>query len=644
MLNSLLVMIMENKTIALFNDLIKFFSPPPAIRVSEWAERNRILSRESSAEPGKWRNDRAPYQVEIMDAVNDPEVETIVAMTCSQVGKNEIINNILGYFIDIDPCPILLIEPTLAMAEDYSKRRIAPLIRDTKVLREKISDVKSRDSNNTILSKAFPGGSLVIIGANSPGELSSKPIRIVIADETDRFPLSAGTEGDPMELADKRTITFPNRKKVRVSTPGLKGVSRIEDEYQKGTREKWKKECPHCGAFVYINIQGIKYQYERDDKGNYSVWDIVFQCPCCFEEFNEFTWKNQPGTWIADNPLASKARSFHLNAFVSPWWFWEDIIKLWLQVKSDSEQKKVFTNTVLGESWEEKGDIETEDILMKRREDYEADIPEGVLILTCGVDVQGDRLEYEIVGWGRGEESWGVLRGFILSDPELPETWDKLDEVLDMKFNFANGYSRHIACTFIDSGGHSTSAVYKYCKKKQARGKYVFAIKGMGGPGYPLIYKVSRTKSDSRSKKKKTNTASKDQENCVLIILGVDSGKSSIMSRLKIKEPGEGYCHFPANEDRGYDQIYFKGLISEKIVYVKQKGRTVPVWKKVSENSRNEPLDMRNYAFAALKLLNVDFDSLERKHYEAISPQKKTSTVKTAPRRRTGCVKKGIDV
>lgn len=635
---------MENKTVVLFQEVIGLFAPPPDVKVSQWAEQNRVLSRESSAEPGKWRNDRAPYQVEIMDAVNDPEIESIVVMSCSQVGKNEIINNILGYYIDIDPCPILLIEPTLELAEDYSKRRIAPLVRDTKVLKEKISDSKSRDSNNTILSKNYPGGSLALVGANSARGLASKPIRIVIADEIDGFPLSAGVEGDPLELAEKRTITYPNRKKIKVSTPTIKGVSRVEEEYMKGTREKWKKECPHCGAFVYINIQGIKYQYERDDKGNFAVWDIVFQCPCCFEEFNEFAWKNQPGAWIADNPVAQKVRSFHLNAFVSPWWFWEDIIKLWLKVRNDPEQKKVFTNTVLGESWEEKGEIETEDILMKRRELYDADVPEGVLILTCGVDVQGDRLEYEIVGWGKGEESWGILRGFILSDPELPETWDKLDEVLEMQFSFLDGTTRHIACTFIDSGGHSTSAVYRYCKRKQARGKYVFAIKGMGGPGYPLIYKVTRTKTDSRSNKKKSKTVSRDEENCVLIILGVDSGKSSIMSRLKIKEAGEGYCHFPVNDYRGYDQIYFKGLISEKIVYVKQKGRTVPQWKKISENSRNEPLDMRNYAYAALKLLNVDFSVLEKRHNEAAVSRNKPESAKPVRKRRTGCVKRRMDI
>lgn len=636
---------MDDKTIALFQEAMHCFAPAPDTKVSEWAEENRILSRESSSAPGKWRNDTAPYQVEIMDSVNDPEIEDIVVMSCSQIGKNEILNNIIGSFADVDPCPMLMIEPSLELAEDYSKRRIAPLIRDTKVLREKISDVKSRDSNNTILSKSFPGGSLVLLGANSPRGLSSKPIRIVIADEIDGFPVSAGTEGDPIALAEKRTITYPNRKKIKVSTPVLKGSSKIEKEYLRGTQEIWKKECPHCGAFVYINLEGMKYKYERDAMGNYTAWDIVFQCPCCMESFEESTWFNQSGAWIANNPAAKGIRSFHLNAFVSPWWTWEKIIIYYLTVKHDPEELKVFVNTVLGLPYEEKGEIETEDFLLKRREKYNADMPDGVLILTCGVDVQGDRLEYEIVGWGKGEESWGIQRGFILSDPELPETWNKLDEVLDRQFSFVSGLSRHIACTFIDSGGHSTSAVYKYCKKKQAQGKYVFAIKGIGGPGYPLVYKVTRTKPDnSKNKKNKNKSVNQDTENCVLIILGVDSGKSSIMSRLKIKEVGEGYCHFPDNEDRGYDQLYFKGLISEKIVYIKQKGRTVPQWQKISDTVRNEPLDMRNYACAALKLLNVDFIALENKHKEITGVQSNKPAAVNRPKRRTGVVKRGMDI
>jgi len=632
-------MILQTKTISLIKRVLKFVAPPPDIKVSEWSEENIVLSSEYAAIPGRYSVDRTPYQREMMDAFNDPLIQKIVIMSSSQVGKNTVINNIIGYIIDNDPGPILMIEPSIKMAEDYSKRRIAPLIRDTKCLSKKVGEAKSRDSNNTILSKSFPGGSLVLVGSNAPRDLASKPIRVVIADEIDGFEKSAGTEGDPIDLAEKRAIRFWNRKLIYVSTPGIEGSSRIKPEYEAGTQEEWCIECPHCGEYVFININGVKFQHSKDEKGNYEVWDVVFQCPACLEEYDEYVWKSQPGDWISRNPNAKSVRSFRLNAFVAPVLTWDAIMKEWLEVKKDPERYKVFKNTMLGETWEEKGEIEDEDTLLKRREEYPADLPEGVLILTCGVDVQGDRLEYEIVGWGKGEESWGIKRGFILSDPELPETWGRLDEVIDRQFKYTDGMLRTIACTFIDSGGHSTSAVYRYCKKRQAQSKYVFAIKGMGGPGYPLVYKTTRTKPDKKNKN------SKDTENCILVILGVDSGKSSIMSKLKIKESGEGYCHFPSQEDKGYDQLYFKGLISEKVVYTKQKGRTVPQWQKVSENARNEPFDMRNYAFAALKLLNVDFEVLEKRHKEIRNAGvNKPKAQEIRPQKRTGCVSKGVEL
>jgi phage terminase large subunit GpA-like protein len=223
-----------------------YFAPPPQLTVSEWSDQNRMLSSESPAEPGQWRTDRAPYQRGIMDAVTEPDVEKVVVMSSSQVGKSEMINNIIGYYIDLDPCPILLVQPTIEMAEDYSKRRISSLIRDTKVLTEKVSDTKTRDINNTILTKVFPGGVLSLAGANSPSGLASRPIRLLLCDEVDRYPDSAGTEGDPIQLAEKRTVTFWNRKKVYTSTPGIKGVSRIEFEYLWVVHLHSQSDGPFC--------------------------------------------------------------------------------------------------------------------------------------------------------------------------------------------------------------------------------------------------------------------------------------------------------------------------------------------------------------------------------------------------------------
>ena len=620
---------MEKRTIALFKKILKAVAPPPDILPSEWAEENLILN-ESALSTGRWRSDTVPYQKDIIDAVVDPEVEKIVIMSSSQGGKNVIVNIIIGYFIDVDPSPIMLIEPTLDLAEDYSKRRLAPIIQDTKCLREKVYETKSRDSNNTILLKLFPGGSLNLVGANSPRSLASKPIRVIIADEVDGFEASAGKEGDPLKLADKRAITFWNRKKIYISTPVLKGTSRIEKEYLSGTQEKWCLKCPNCGEYQYINWHGIKFEHSKDDKGNYSVWDITFQCPDCLKKYDEYTWKQQPGAWVAENPDAiktKKTRSFHWNAFVYFWTSWEDIILEYLHSKSDPEEKKVFKNTVLGEPYEENINDEEYSFLLDRREEYPADLPDGVLILTAGVDTQDDRLEYEIVGWGKGEQSWGIEYGVIMGKPDQASTWQMLSDKLDTVWRFENGLGLKVACTFVDSGGHYTSEVYKFCRANEHR--KIFAIRGKGGAGIPLIYSKGRSK----------------KENCLYFNLGVDGGKAKIRSRLQIQQPGDRYCHFPLNEGKGYDQMYFKGLLSERPVTRKVNGRIKVVWEKIGgAKRRNEPLDVRNYAQAAFELLPVNLDILEER-LKSMTPSKDKviDVTKRKPQnRKYGVVNRGI--
>lgn len=613
---------MEQKTIDLFKRTLKTLAPPPDIKPSDWAEQNLVLA-ESAFSAGRWRKDTVPFQVEIMDAVTDPEIEKIVIMSSSQGGKNVIANTIIGYFIDIDPCPIMLIEPTLELAQDYSKRRLAPLIRDTKCLKEKISESKSRDSNNTILLKLFPGGSLNVIGANSPRTAASKPIRVVIGDEIDGF--EPTKEGDLLKIAARRQTTYENRKTIYISTPLLKDTSRIEKEYLKGTREKWRLKCPLCGNYEYINWYGIKFQYSKDSEGNYEIWDITYQCSSCLEKADEITWRNQPGKWVAENPKAKKVRSFHWNGFVTFGLTWEDIIKEYLTTKSDPEEFKVFKNTVLGETYSE--DIENDefDYLLNRREDYGAELPDGVLLLTAGVDTQDDRLEYEIVGWGRGEQTWGIEYGTVMGKPDQSSTWEMLSDKLAQTFHFSNGIGLKIACTFVDSGGHYTTDVYKFCRKNEHR--RIYAIRGMSRPGIPLIYSKGRSK----------------KENCLYFNIGVDGGKARILSRLGIKQPSDGYCHFPSDEKRGYDQIYFKGLVSERQIIKKVKGKQRIVWEKIGHHRRNEPLDVRNYAQAAFQLLPINFDALEKRIKNSFpGPETLQKTAPKTVKKRYGVVNKGV--
>lgn len=567
-----------NSTASLFRDIIKdTLSPPPDLTVSEWADNFRKLSSESSAEPGQWRTDRAPYQRAIMDAVNDPETEKIVIMSSAQVGKTELILNTLGYHIDFDPAPIMIMQPTVGLAQSFSKERLAPMIRDTPAIKNKVSDAKSRDSGNTTLNKSFPGGYVALVGANAPSGLASRPIRILLADEIDRFPVSAGTEGDPLSLAEKRTNNFYNRKKIFVSTPTIKGASRIEVEYELSTKERWNLSCPSCNEFQPLTWEQVIFDSES------------VACKHCGAIHNEYEWKAQEGKWIAENPDAI-SRGFHLNELVSPWKKWREIINDFLDAKKKGPQAmKVWVNTSLGETWEEDGEqLEPED-LANRRETYVAEVPDQVKILTAAVDTQDDRFEIEVVGWGAGKESWGIEYHVIYGDLNQQQIWNELDEYLSRTWSKKDGKRFGISCTCMDSGGHFTQEVYRFTKAREAR--RIYAIKGKSAPRGDYVSLI-----DGYTRPRPIKA--------LLVSVGVDDGKSRLMSNLKVEEEGPNYCHFP--KDRGYSSAYFMGLTAERLETRYEKGVAYQVWRKVRE--RNEPLDLRVYNIAALEIINPNLD------------------------------------
>lgn len=583
----------------LFIYTLLMMKPPKLQSVSEWADSNRILVSESSSEPGRWRTDRAPYQKEIMDAFTQPGIWQIVIMASAQVGKTELELNMMGRAIDVDPGPMLFVQPTDGFAEDFSKRRVAPMIRACPALQRKVYEAKSRDAGNTITMKTFPGGSVAFTGANSPTELAGRPVRYVFMDEIDRFPASAGTEGDPLELAERRTETFRhNRKVVKTSTPTIKGASKIEKAYMLGTQEEWHTECPHCKKFSFIRFDNIKFDKEeyKDEGGerNYHVRNVRWQCPLCQGETKEYDTKRCPAKWVAKNPEAVEAgvRSFRLNAFMSPWSDWTDICRSFLKAHDDPELLKVFVNTMLGESWEMRDRSGAPEMLFNRREIYNAEVPTGVLVMTMGIDTQDNRLEYEVVGWGREEQSWGIAKGVIPGRADAPEVWEEIDDLLDREWQLPNGMKMRILASFMDSGGHFTQEVYSECARRQA--KRLFAVKGEGGDK-PYVRLM-----------KKDN----GKDNATRFIIGVDSGKEAIMYATTVTEPGKRYMHFPRDYTCGYDIEYFRGLISEKMVLHRRMGQTVVSWEKTYD--RNEPLDCRNYARAAYKYFNWNFDKMER--------------------------------
>jgi phage terminase large subunit GpA-like protein len=531
-------------------------------------------------------------------------VERVVVMTGAQIGKTEVHLNIIGYYIDQEPSPVLVIQPTLDMGEAFSKDRLSTMIRDTPALQGKIKDPRTRDSGNTLLHKTFPGGHITIAGANSPASLASRPIRVLLCDEVDRYPLSAGTEGDPVDLAIQRTQNFWNRRIVLVSTPTIMGISRIEKAYEASTREQWCVPCPTCGEFQPYNWDRIIYK---------DVVEPLMKCLHCKALHAEVDWKagQDRGIWIADVKSESRIRGFHLNAFASPWTTWKTLTEQYQEAYRNGEEAlKVWWNTKLGLPWEnQSGAIEIE-ALESRRGEYAAEVPDGVLLLTCGVDTQDDRLEAEVVGWGPGKESWGIEYRVFYGDPAQKGVWSDLDDFLSYFWTYADGEEIGISCACIDSAGHYTDEVYRFCKTRARRN--IFPIVGRGDSGKPSVGKPNRN----------------NRRHVALFTLGVSTIKGTLFSRLKVERPGPGYCHFPIDpktNHRGYDAPYFKGLLSERMVVKRIRGRERIEWEPRSKGIRNEPLDVRVYATGALEILNPDLE--KRRERRTMRGKKKKAPV-----------------
>jgi len=603
----------QRKAQALQTKLLRVMKPPENLTVSQWSDKRRRLSPESSAEPGPWRTSRTPYLKEPMDAFTDPKVKHIVFVSSSQIGKSEFLNNCIGYVIDEDPGSILFVHPTTIDAREYSKLRIAPMFRDCPTIRDKVAAPKSRDSANTILQKAYPGGLLTMCGSTEAHSLASKPIRFLFGDERDRWALAAGKEGDPWKLARARQITFYNSKALEVSTPTIKNASAIETSYLEGTMERWKVECPHCGEYHDIKFTDIRYEYDETElhgKKHYAVLEIWHVCPGCGTISTEQEIKKQPANWVAENPDAYKrgVRSFWLNSFVSPWATWESTILEYLYAIGSSEKLQVVYNTRFGELWENRGDLEDEESVMSRREDYpdpeKADMPDGPLVITAGVDTQDDRFEYEIIGHGHFSETWGLEYGVIMGCPNDPKTWEQLDEVVfDRTFRFESGKGLTVSVSFIDEGGHYAQDVRQQCSARVH--KKVFAIAGSNKHDAPFT-------TIPRKQKITKKVAGKGVEigSCWRYDIGVDAGKQIIMDNLRVQTVGSRYCHFPRRDDYGAD--YFHRLLSERLVYNEKKKQPWE-WQKIPGHERNEALDCRNYALAAFKVLPVDLDAIARR-------------------------------
>lgn len=582
---------------------VEGLTPDPDLTVSQWADEYRMLSQKASAEPGRWRTDRTPYLREIMDELSPSSpMQRVVFMAGAQVGKTETGNNWLGFVIHMAPGPMMLVQPTVDMAKRLSKQRIAPMIEESPALANKVADARSRDSGNTQLIKEFPGGFMIITGANSAVGLRSTPVRFLFLDEVDGYPVDLDGEGDPVNLAERRTTTFARRKVFMCSTPTVKETSRIEREYEASDQRRFMVPCPHCGEEQWLKWAQIRWDNDDPRTAHY-----VCEANGCVIEEHHKTEIMAKGRWVAQAKGDGKTAGFHLNSLYSPlgWKSWAEIVAEFLLAKNDPSLLKTWINTILGETWEDEiaariGSGE----LMDRTEQYARMVaPEGVLAITAGIDVQNNRLAAQIIGWGRGEEAWVLDNQEIFGDPAQPEVWKQAEDLILTPLKHELFGDVQIMATCIDSGGHHTHEVYNFARRLKRH--HVMAIKGQSQRNKPVIGRPSKVDLNVRGKVLKRSAE--------VWPVGTDTAKSALYARLKLNTPGQNFVHFP-----DLPVEYFEQLTAERLVTKYIKGFPVREWQK-KPGQRNEALDTFVYAFAALQSIyfrfnrNTIWDQLDRK-------------------------------
>jgi terminase, large subunit len=575
---------------ALFNARRLNLQPPPKLTLSQWADEYAYLSAETSAQTGKFK--AYAYQIGMMDAVTDPSVSRVTIMKSARVGYTKILDHVAGYYIHQDPSPILVVQPRVEDAEDYSATEIAPMLRDTPVLAEITGDLKAKDAKQKLLKRVFRNGaSMSFVGANSPNGFRRITARIIEMDEVDGWPtMGAGDDGDQVRLAERRGQTFWNRKIIMGSTPLVKGESRIEKSYLLSDQRKFYVPCPHCDEFQVLEwgAKGLPYgmKWDHDEDGKPLPDTAYYMCRangCVIHDVDKSEMLNR-GEWRATAPFQGHA-GFHIwtGYSLDPNASWPMLVAEWLEVYHDPLQRKTFWNLVVGEPYEERGERALdEDRLMERGEVWAAEVPDGAAVVTMGFDVQPDRVECETVAWGRNEESWSIDYTVFPGDPNEVDFWDKIDAHLKREWRRADGRPFVAMAACIDTGGSNTQAVYNFTKARLAR--RVWGIKGRSETS-PLRAPIWPT----------TTPSSRNRSAYKPVMIGTNAAKDSIRARLHQERPGSGYMHFPADRDRGY----YSQLTAERLVDKKGRGRQWKIWE-CPKGRANEALDCRVYAFAAL--------------------------------------------
>lgn len=588
----------------LVTSFFEVYRTPTRRTVTGWADDKRMLPSKGAAEPGKYRSARTPYMREPMDCLSVlSPVQEVVLMAAAQTGKSESGNNWVGYVIEEAPGPMLLVQPTVDNAKRYSKQRIAPMILETPSLAAKVIANKSREGGNTMLEKEFPGGILILGGANSAAGLRSMPIRYLFADEISNWPADVDGEGDPLGLAEERTNTFGRKRKVfKTSTPGVKGVCRVETEYLKTDQRRYHVPCPHCGHKHVLEWKN--FVIPKDDEGRHLPRKAYMACPDCggiIEERHK-TDLLSGGEWIATEPENAdpERRGYHISALYSPigWKSWAKIAKQWLEAQGHPKKLQAFVNNVLAETWEEEFSARLDaDAIANRAEAYQLlTVPAGGQIITAGIDMQVNRAEIVQRAWGPGDESWLVNYTVVHGDPHSPELWKQILDVIETPFRHASGAKMKTYAASIDSGdGNVTHEVYAFARQHRAR--HILAIKGMPG-SKPILGKPTKQDINIRQQTVKRGAT--------LWPVGVDTAKALLFGRIKRGGEGvqgAGVLHWPL----GLPADYYKQLTAEKQVTKMLNGFPKKVWVK-KDADRNEALDCEVYALAALEYVKSRYN------------------------------------
>lgn len=675
------------KTRGLLDEVWGLWAPPPRSSPSDWVSANIMLPESAAASGQLCDMSKTPWGIEPVNAMADRRVRRIVMMWAVQLAKTQVTLNAAGWRIKHDPVPILYCQPAIEDCEEFSKERLGPMLEDSPELAKLVTPDRSRSSSSTIKLKTFRGGFFGVVGMNAPRGMRRRSAGVVICDEVEEYPVNVGggkngpKQGDPIGIIEKRMRTFANRnpKMFVLSTPTIKGESVIEREYLASTMEQWCVPCPSCGEYQPYEfgrlifprregngtgdgdregngtnrthgthgerlsveeVQGLtKLSYSQRAYRDTVVAELLtglritvpeMCCRKCGCLHGEWEWKSGVGKWISQRPERftrnNITRGFHMNSMASHQLTWQELQEHFYKALDEGpESLQTFVNTELAELWEAAGEKMDEELLRKRRHEYGCDVPEGVVWITCGVDVQKDRLEAEFVGWGVGEESWGIEYAVIPGDPKLSAVWQDLDESIQRTYVREDGVVLPVSCVAIDSG-YSTDEVHAFCKPRNRR--YVFAIRGEGGPGRPVVGKVRKRGKNA---------------DMFVFPVGTDAAKDLIFSGLALDFEGPGYCHFPreaafgngtdgtngtyGGRARGYDEAYFRGLLTERRVRKRAGGRVWHVWEKPKVSARNEPLDTRVYATAALRITNPDLRALvEMRKRQGAGGRQQTAT------------------